>query len=78
MNFGQIFLAQSPSALFGIRSIVGLIPGLDILVGVVILFFFPLRGERLIELKQMIMNMHADKEGRLSQSQPAVKRKGRW
>jgi glycoside/pentoside/hexuronide:cation symporter, GPH family len=67
MNFGQIFLDQPPSALFGIRTIVGLIPGLGMLLGVVILFFFPLRGARLRELKQKIMVMHAEKEDRLSQ-----------
>jgi glycoside/pentoside/hexuronide:cation symporter, GPH family len=67
MNFGRIFLDQSPSALFGIRSIVGLIPGLGMLIGVVILFFFPLQGERLMALKQKIMEMHADKEERLAQ-----------
>jgi len=67
MNFGQIFLDQPQSALLGIRSIVGLIPGLGMLIGVVILFFFPLRGKRLAELKQKIMEMHADKEDRLAQ-----------
>jgi glycoside/pentoside/hexuronide:cation symporter, GPH family len=67
MNFGQIFLDQIPSVLFGIRSIVGLIPGLGMLIGVVILFFFPLQGERLTKLKQKIMEMHAEKEERLAQ-----------
>ena len=67
MNFGQIFLDQPQSALLGIRSIVGLIPGLGMLIGLVILFFFPLRGKRLAELKQKIMEMHADKEDRLAQ-----------
>lgn len=48
-------------------SIVMLIPGLGMLIGVVVLFFFPLRDARLAELKQKIMEMHADKEDRLAQ-----------
>ena len=67
MNFGQIFLDQPESALFGIRSIVGLIPGIAMLIGVVILFFFPLQGERLTALKKKILEMHAEKEGKLAQ-----------
>lgn len=67
MNFGEIYLDQSPSALFGIRSIVGLIPGLALLIGVVILFFFPLKGERLVQMKRKILEMHAEKKDKLTQ-----------
>jgi len=66
MNQGQIFLDQPESALFGIRSIVGLIPGLAMLIGLVILFFFPLQGERLAALKEKILQMHAEKEEQLT------------
>ena len=67
MNFGQIYLDQPASALFGIRSIVGLIPGLAMLIGVVIMFYFPIQGERLVQLKQKIMEMHSEKEEKLAQ-----------
>jgi GPH family glycoside/pentoside/hexuronide:cation symporter len=67
MNFGQIYLDQPASALFGIRSIVGLIPGLAMLIGVVIMFYFPIQGERLVQLKQTIMEMHSEKEEKLAQ-----------
>jgi GPH family glycoside/pentoside/hexuronide:cation symporter len=67
MNLGQIYLDQPSSALFGIRSIVGLIPGLAMLIGVVILYFFPLQGERLAQLKRTILEMHAEKEDKLAQ-----------
>jgi glycoside/pentoside/hexuronide:cation symporter, GPH family len=67
MNFGQIFLDQSELAIFGIRSIVGLIPGLAMLISVVILFFFPLQGQRLVALKQTIMALHAEKQDQLKQ-----------
>ena len=67
MNQGQIFLNQPESALFGIRAIVGLIPGLAMLVSAVILVFFPLKGERLARLKEKILVMHAEKEAQLEQ-----------
>jgi glycoside/pentoside/hexuronide:cation symporter, GPH family len=71
MNFGEIYLDQPASALFGIRSIVGLIPGLAMLIGVVILLFFPLKGERLVEMKKKIMEMHAEKKDKLTQIEGA-------
>jgi len=67
MNQGQIFLNQPESALFGIRVIVGLIPGLAMLVGAVILFFFPIQGERLVQLKETILTLHDEKEDKLAQ-----------
>jgi len=67
MNQGQIFLDQPQSALFGIRIIIGLIPGLAMLISFVILFFFPLQGERLAVLKEKILVMHADKKSQLEQ-----------
>lgn len=65
MNQGQIVLDQPDSALFGIRSIVGLIPGISMLISVLILIFFPLKGERLRILKEKIMFMHKEKEAAL-------------
>lgn len=67
MNQGQIFLDQPASALFGIRSIVGLIPGMLLWIGAVIMLFFPLRGDRLAALKEKIITMHAEKEAQLAQ-----------
>jgi GPH family glycoside/pentoside/hexuronide:cation symporter len=67
MNQGVIRLDQLPSAVFGIRTIVGLIPGSVMLIGVVILFFFPLRGERLRQLKETLLVMHAEKQIALSE-----------
>jgi GPH family glycoside/pentoside/hexuronide:cation symporter len=67
MNAGQAFLDQPESALFGIRSIVGLFPGIAMLLSAVILFFFPIKGDRLARLKAKILEMHAEKEEQLSQ-----------
>lgn len=65
MNKGAVFLNQPGTALFGIRSIVGLIPGLALLISAVILVFFPIKGERLTALKARIMVMHAEKKAAL-------------
>jgi GPH family glycoside/pentoside/hexuronide:cation symporter len=65
MNGGEIFLNQPASALFGIRSIVGLIPGVAMILGAVIMLFFPIKGQRLVALKEKIMVMHAEKKAEL-------------
>jgi len=64
-NQGQIFLNQPASALFGIRTIVGLIPGLVLLVGALILKWFPLRGEYLKKVQAEVLALHAQKHERL-------------
>ncbi len=66
MNANEIFLDQPASALFGIRSIVGLVPGLAMLLGCILLFFFPIRGERLAVLKAKMLSLHAEKEDQLA------------
>jgi len=64
-NGGQIFLNQPESALFGIRAIVGVIPGVAMLVAAVVLVFFPLRGQHLSEVKDKMLTMHAEKHAKL-------------
>jgi len=64
-NGGMIFLNQPESALFGIRAIVGVIPGVALLLAVMNLFLFPLRGRRLQEVKEKMLVMHAEKHRRL-------------
>jgi GPH family glycoside/pentoside/hexuronide:cation symporter len=41
---GQITLDQPASAILGIKSLVGLIPGIAMILGAIILIWFPLRG----------------------------------
>jgi GPH family glycoside/pentoside/hexuronide:cation symporter len=67
LNDGEILLDQPASAVMGIRAIVGFIPGLALLLACGLLFFFPLRGERLRALKDRILIMHADKEAALAE-----------
>jgi len=66
-NQGQIFLNQPASALFGIRVLVGLIPGVAMLLGALILTAFPLRGAYLQHVKEEMLTLHAEKRARLSQ-----------
>ncbi len=68
-NQGQITLDQPQSALFGIRVLLGLIPGVAMLLGALILRWYPLRGDYLAEIKTKMMTMHAEKHARLTKSQ---------
>jgi len=61
-NMGQIFLDQPGTALFGIRAIVGLIPGLALLIGIIMLIFYPLKGAYLEEVQAKIQTLHRQKE----------------
>jgi len=66
-NQGQIFLNQPASALFGIKVLVGLIPGVAMLLGALILTAFPLRGAYLQHVKEEMLALHAEKRARLAQ-----------
>jgi GPH family glycoside/pentoside/hexuronide:cation symporter len=66
-NNGQIFLAQPASALFGLKALVGLIPGLALLFGAAILIAFPLRGKYLEEVQRRVLDLHAAKHARLTE-----------
>ncbi|HOV49274.1 MAG TPA: MFS transporter [Anaerolineae bacterium] len=66
-NQGQIFLNQPASALFGIKVLVGLIPGVAMLLGALILTAFPLRGAYLQHVKEEMLALHAEKRARLSE-----------
>jgi len=64
-NGGQIFLNQPETALFGIRAIIGIIPGAAMLIAALILFLFPLKGRHLAEVKEKMLRMHAEKHAKL-------------
>lgn len=67
-NRGQIFLDQPASALFGIRVLMGLIPGVAMLLAALILSFFPLQGARLARMQQEVLTLHAEKHARLEET----------
>jgi GPH family glycoside/pentoside/hexuronide:cation symporter len=66
-NQGQIFLDQPDSAILGIKVLVGLIPGVAMLLGAVILIWFPLRGEHLAEMQADVLALHARKRRELEE-----------
>lgn len=64
-NENAIFLNQPASAVFGIKVFVGLIPGIAMLLGALILFWFPLQGERLEKMRSDLLVLHAQKKAEL-------------
>jgi GPH family glycoside/pentoside/hexuronide:cation symporter len=65
VNQGQVFLDQPASAILGIKSLVGLIPGAGLIVGAVILAWFPLRGDYLARVQADVLALHVEKRARL-------------
>ena len=66
-NQGVIFLNQPESAIFGIKTLVGLIPGVAMLLGALILIWYPLKGKYLQEVQSKVLTMHAEKQEKLGQ-----------
>ncbi|MBN2501731.1 MAG: MFS transporter [Anaerolineales bacterium] len=66
-NGGLIFLNQPESALFGIKMLVGLIPGIAMLIGAVILGWYPLKGAYLQKVQNEVLELHASKHAKLEQ-----------
>jgi glycoside/pentoside/hexuronide:cation symporter, GPH family len=62
---GAMLRDQPASAVFGIRVLVGLIPGIAMFIGALILALYPLRGRRLTEMQEKVLALHADKHARL-------------
>jgi GPH family glycoside/pentoside/hexuronide:cation symporter len=68
-NAGQIFHNQTVQAIFGIKALFGLIPGLALLLGALALFLYPLRGKYLAEVQQKILALHAEKRAKYEAAQ---------
>jgi glycoside/pentoside/hexuronide:cation symporter, GPH family len=60
-NAGQIFLNQPESAIFGIKVIAGLVPGAALIIGALLLYLYPLRGEYLRKMQADVLTLHAHK-----------------
>jgi GPH family glycoside/pentoside/hexuronide:cation symporter len=72
-NQGVIFLDQPVEALFGIKVLIGLIPGVAMLIGAFLLRWFPLRGKYLEQVQQDVLALHARKHAQLSEQQSEVR-----
>jgi len=66
-NQGVAYLNQPPEALFGIRALIGLIPGVAMLIGALLLVWFPLRGAYLGRVQADVLALHAEKHARLEE-----------
>ncbi len=64
-NLGEIFLDQPVEAIMGIKIFTGVIPGVACLLGALLLIWYPLRGDRLAEVKAKVLDLHRDKKQRL-------------
>lgn len=70
---GDIILNQPESALLAMKALIGLIPGIVIIIGAIILIWYPLKGDYLKEIKQKVLDMHAEKESKLKQKLTTTK-----
>ena len=64
-NAGVLFENQPASAIFGIKVFIGIIPGIAMLLGAAILFFFPLKGKYLEKVQADVLVLHAKKKALL-------------
>jgi len=65
-NQGVIFLDQPEGAIFGIKTLVGLISGIAMLLGALILVWYPLKGKYLQEVQSKVLEMHAEKHAKFA------------
>jgi len=68
-EYGGVFLNQPASAILGIKILIGLIPGIAMLLGAFILKFYPLRGKYLEEIQSKVLQMHQEKAQKLAELQ---------
>jgi glycoside/pentoside/hexuronide:cation symporter, GPH family len=71
-NAGQMLINQPASAIFGIKIIAGLVPGIAMLLGALILFLYPLRGTYLEKVKEEVLTLHAKKHAQLEEQQESL------
>ena len=62
---GQIVLDQPESAIFMIKIVIGFFPGVALLIGALILHWYPLKGDYLIEVQEKVLKMHEEKHAKL-------------
>jgi len=77
-NQGQMTLNQPSSAIWGIKVLMGLIPGVAMLLGALILHWYPLRGDHLARIQSEVLTLHDQKaEAHAKRSATAGKSAGK-
>ncbi|MHA1674568.1 MAG: MFS transporter [Promethearchaeota archaeon] len=66
-NGGVIKLDQDVNVYLGIRIFIGLIPGVALLLGALILFLYPLKGDYLKEIQEKVLILHDEKKAQLAE-----------
>ena len=66
-EFGDPVLPQPVDAIFAIRLFIGLIPGIALLLAVIILQFYPLKGEHWAKMQEDILILHDEKHKKLQE-----------
>lgn len=56
---------QSASALFGIKILMFLIPAIVSTIGLIFMFFYPIHGEKLDDMREKLKVLHEEKRGRI-------------
>jgi len=56
---------QTASALFGIKLLMFLVPAIISTIGLIFMFFYPLHGEKLSEMREKLQILHTEKRGRI-------------
>jgi GPH family glycoside/pentoside/hexuronide:cation symporter len=71
-NQGQAYLNQPQTAVMGIRALVGLIPGIALIIASIALTWFPYKAQKIEEIKTTILQMHAGKKARLAELEQQI------
>ena len=66
-NGGTIKLDQDENVFLAIRIFIGVIPGVALLLGALILFFYPLKGDYLKGIQSKVLVMHEEKKAQLAE-----------
>jgi len=64
-NNGEIFLDQPAAAIFGIKALIGLVPGIAMILGAILLIWYPLRGAYLEKVQAEVLALHDKKHQEL-------------
>ncbi|MBY9011352.1 MAG: MFS transporter [Candidatus Lokiarchaeota archaeon] len=56
---------QSDSALFGIKILMFLIPAIASTIGLIFMYFYPIHGEKLDDMREKLEALHMEKRGRI-------------
>ncbi len=60
-------LPQPEAAIFAIRLFIGLIPGIALILAVVILHFYPIKGEYWVKIQKDVLLLHDEKHKKLQE-----------